>query len=58
MRHIKPFLADRLGGWLDQHGTLMQPAATKRSGRPVSVMGHLVFLDAELPYSRQPRPYH
>jgi hypothetical protein len=54
MQHDKPSFADRLGGWLDLHGSWMQPAATKRSGQPVSVMGHLVFLDADLPYSSQP----
>ena len=57
MRHDKSSFADRLGGWLDLHGSRMQPAATKGSGQPVSVMGHLVFLDADLPYSSQPRRY-
>ena len=58
MQHTKPPFADRIGAWLDRHGTRMQPSATKRSGRPVGVMGHLVFLDPDLPYSRQPHRHH
>jgi hypothetical protein len=54
MRLLKISLADRVGGWLDRCGSAMQPAADKTHGRPVGVMGHLVFVDDDLPFSLRP----
>jgi hypothetical protein len=55
MRSATSSLTDGIGSWLDRLGRLMQPAATKKNGRPASAMGHLVFQDDELPFSMSPQ---
>ena len=55
MRTGRAKITRRIGGWLDRHGTAMQPAASKTHSQPVGVMGHLVFVDDDLPFSIRPR---
>lgn len=58
MRATKFSVTDRIGRWLDRHGSSMQPAAAKSHGHPVGVMGHLIFVDDDLPFTTRSRRSH